>query len=95
MAAKMRATVASIFGRKNGSLRDLSRGRRKPFNFLYAGKTLTHQQGAMPTEPQISFHGVSPPFSSSGGTMIHRLCTDYLNRWRFYDKSPELDWQFS
>jgi len=29
---------------------------------------------AMQAEPQISAHEIGPPFSSSGGAMIHRLC---------------------
>jgi hypothetical protein len=33
---------------------------------------------AMHANPQISLHEIVPPFSSSGGAMIHRLCTDYL-----------------
>jgi len=37
--------------------------------------------------PQISLHEIGPPFSSSGGAMIHRLCTDHLIRYRFADKA--------
>lgn len=32
----------------------------------------------MHSESQISLHEIGPPFSSSGGAMIHRLCTDYF-----------------
>jgi len=40
----------------------------------------------MQSAPQISVHEIGPPFSSSGGAMIHRLCTDYLMRGRYTDK---------
>ena len=32
----------------------------------------------MHADPQTSLHEIVPPFSSSDGAMIHRLCTDYL-----------------
>lgn len=32
----------------------------------------------MHADLQISLHEIGLPFSSSGGAMIHRLCTDYL-----------------
>jgi len=32
----------------------------------------------MHADPQISLHEIVPPFNSSGGAMIHWLCTDYL-----------------
>jgi hypothetical protein len=44
--------------------------------------------GATPARPQISFREIGPLFNSSGGTMIHRLYTVHLSRWRFYDKTP-------
>jgi hypothetical protein len=40
----------------------------------------------MQSAPQISLHEIGPPFSSSGGAMIHRLCTDYSMRGRYRDK---------
>jgi hypothetical protein len=40
----------------------------------------------MHVEPQTSLHAIGPPFNSSGGAMIHWLCTDHLSRCRFDDK---------
>ena len=33
----------------------------------------------MHSEPQISFHGISLPLSSSSGAKIHSLCTDHCS----------------
>jgi len=42
----------------------------------------------MQGEPHISAHGIpeGSGFSSSGGAMIHRLCTDHFSCTRFSDK---------
>src|SRR5260370_36907303 len=76
-------------GTQKGIARRISAaGEETPSTPSALRKLLRISRRAMPAEPQISFHGVGPPFSSSGGTMIHRLCTRYLNRCGFYDKSP-------
>jgi len=41
---------------------------------------------AMHADPQISLQGMVPPFNSSGGAMIHRLCTDHFIRGKVSDK---------
>ena len=41
-------------------------------------------------EPQISFHEIGPPFNSSGGTIIHRVCTDHFIRARVSDKMQRI-----
>src|SRR6266566_1599093 len=74
----MRTTALSICGSRNGSRNDFSRGRRKSSMSSFVAKPLRMSKRAMHANPQISLHEIVPPFSSSGGAMIHRLCTDYL-----------------
>jgi hypothetical protein len=44
---------------------------------------------AMQADPQISFHEISPPFSSSGGAIIHRLRTDHFIRGELPDNKMQ------
>src|SRR5438128_2400183 len=83
----MRATALSICGSKNGSARDFRRGRRKFSTSPLLANPLRKSSRAMHCAPQISLHEIGLPLSSSGGAMIHRLCTDHLNRCRFPDKA--------
>jgi len=43
----------------------------------------------MHAEPQISFHEISRPFSSSGGAIIHRLRTNYFIRAELPDNKMQ------
>jgi len=70
----------------NGSLNELSRGLRNVSTSFALAKPLRISSRAMHAEPQTSFHEIGPPFSSSAGAMIHRVCTDYLNRAKVSDK---------
>jgi hypothetical protein len=45
---------------------------------------------AMQADPQISVHAIDAPFSSSGGAMIHRVCTDQFIRRELPDKMQRL-----
>src|SRR3981081_2078855 len=82
----MRATALSICGSRNGSASELRRGRRKLSISSFVAKPLRESGRAMHPAPQISVHEIGPPFSSSGGDRIHRLCTDYSMRGRYTDK---------
>src|SRR5258708_723010 len=82
----MRATPLSICGSKNGSANELRRGLRKFSISSFVAKPFRKSSRAMQSAPQISLHEIGPPFSSSGGAMIHRLCTDYSMRGRYRDK---------
>src|SRR6266404_9393271 len=82
----MRATALSICGSRNGSASELRRGRRKFSISSFVAKPLRKRRRAMQSAPQISVHEIGPPFSSSGGAIIHRLCTDYSMRGRYTDK---------
>src|SRR6266702_680623 len=73
-AARIRFTALSIFGSKNGSLNELRRGRRNVSTSSALANPLRISSRAMQADPQISVHEIGPPFNSSGGAMIHRLC---------------------
>jgi hypothetical protein len=66
-----------MFGSKNGSLNELRRGRKNVSTSFAFAKPLRINNRAMQGEPHISDHEIpdSSGFSSSGGAMIHRLCT--------------------
>src|ERR1700688_2989172 len=64
-----------MFGNKNGSLSNLSRGRRKVSTSFGLAKRLRISTRAIHAESQISLHEIGAPFSSSAGAMIHRLST--------------------
>jgi hypothetical protein len=49
----------------------------------------------MHSDRQISFHEIAPPFSSSAGAMIHRLCTEYLILARVFLQDRQLSGQQS
>src|SRR6476659_2292192 len=69
----MRITAASMFGSKNGSLKDLRRGRRNDWTSSTEAKPFRDKRRAIQSQPQICFHEIGPPLSSSGGRRIHRL----------------------
>jgi hypothetical protein len=75
-----------MFGSKNGSLNELSRGLRNVSTSPAVAKPLRISSRAIHAEPQISFHEIGPPFNSSAGVMIHRLCTDQFIRAELSDK---------
>src|SRR3981081_1583827 len=87
----MRATALSICGSRNGSASELRRGRRKFSISSFVAKPLRKSRRAMQSAPQISVHEIGPPFSSSGGSRIHRLCTDYSMRGRYTDKLADVE----
>src|SRR4029077_10515511 len=76
-----------MFGNKNGSLNERSRGRRKVSTSSAVENPLRMSKRAMQFEREKSCHEIGPPFNSSGGAMIHRFCTDHLIRVRFADKT--------
>src|SRR6266700_3576949 len=63
-----------MFGSKRGSLNELRRGRKNVSTSCAFAKPLRMSRRAMQADPQISSHEITPPFSSSAGAMIHRLC---------------------
>src|SRR4030095_12881712 len=73
-ASRMRETAACIWGSKNGSLSELSRGRRNAFTSSAQRNPFRKSNRAMHSDPQIWFHEIALPFSSSGGARIHRSC---------------------
>src|SRR5438477_12568876 len=76
-----------MFGNKNGSLSDFSRGWRNAWTSSTVVKPFRKSRRAMHSQPQISLHEIGPLMSCSGGRMIQRLSTDYFTRWRFPDNS--------
>src|ERR1700730_415124 len=85
-AVRTRATAASMFGNKNGSLNERSRGRKKVSTSSAVENPLRMSKRAMQFEREKSLHEIGPPFNSSGGAMIHRFCTDHPIRCRLADK---------
>src|SRR6266542_4995305 len=77
-----------MFGSKKGSLNELRRGRKNVSTSSAFAKPLRISSRAMQADPQISFHEISPPFSSSAGAMIHRLCRVKLSGGFAPIKSP-------
>jgi hypothetical protein len=75
-----------MFGSKNGSLNDLSRGRKNVSTSAALAKPLRINIRAIQSDPQISRQEIDPLSSCSGGAMIQRLCTDYSIRLRLGDK---------
>src|SRR5204863_413555 len=65
IAARIRPTAGPIFGNRNGSLSDLSRGLRKASTSSAQVKPLRERSRAMHSAPHISRHGMAPPFNSS------------------------------
>ena len=88
-ATRIRSTAACMFGSKKGSLNELRRGRRNVSTCSALVKPLRMSSRAMQADPQISFHEISPPFSSSGGAIIHRLRTDHFIRGELPDNKMQ------
>src|SRR5437879_9979780 len=63
-----------MFGNKNGSLSDFSRGRKNACTSSAVAKPFRDKRRAMHSQPQRSLQEIGPPFSSSGGRMIQRAC---------------------
>src|SRR6266436_10158436 len=84
----MRGTAACICGSKNGSLRELRRGRRKFWTSSALRKPFRKSNRAMHSDAQISLHGIAPPFRSSHGGRIHRCCTAQFIYYAMSDKAP-------
>src|SRR5437879_3621029 len=63
-----------MFGNKNGSLSDFSRGRKNACTSSAVAKPFRDKRRAMDSQPQRSLQEIGPPFSSSGGRMIQRAC---------------------
>src|SRR5882724_3333393 len=70
----MRETAACICGSKNGSLRELSRGRRKSSTSFAQRNPFRESSRAMHSDRQISVHAIALPFNSSRAAKIQRLC---------------------
>src|SRR5437762_9885926 len=73
-AARTRETAAPICGSKNGSLSELRRGRRKFSTSSTQPNPFRDSSRAIHSDPQISLHAIAPPFNSSHGAKIQRLC---------------------
>ena len=73
-AARRRETAAPICGSNNGSLSELSRGRRKSSTSSAQRNPFRKSSRAMHSDPQISLHAIAPPFNSSRAAKIQRLC---------------------
>jgi hypothetical protein len=73
-AERTRETAAPICGSKNGSLSELSRGRRKPSTSSAQRNPFRESSRAMHSDPQISPHVIAVPFNSSRDAKIQRLC---------------------
>src|SRR5947207_13446000 len=86
-ARRKRGTAARICGSKNGSLRELRRGRRKFWTSSALRKPFRKSKRAMHSDAQISLHGIAPPFRSSHGGRIHRCCTDQFIYYLASDKA--------
>src|SRR5437667_537355 len=83
---RTRSTAVCIFGSKKGSLNVLRRGRKYACTSSELANPLRLSSRAMHGDPQISVHEIGPLFSSSGGAIIHRLCTDHFIRGELPDK---------
>src|SRR5439155_2695788 len=90
--SRISCTTASMFGSKNGSLNELSRGLRNVSTSAALPKPLRISSRAIHAEPQISFHEIGPPLSSSRGAIIQRVCTDYLIRAKLSDKMQRVSY---
>src|SRR5207249_8043092 len=73
-AARTRETAAPICGSKNGSLSELSRGRRKASTSFAQPNPLRDSSRAIHFDPQISLHAIARPSNSSRAAKIQRAC---------------------
>jgi hypothetical protein len=67
-----------MFGKRNGSLKELRRGCRKAFTASALVKPFLFNNPAMQGRPQISGQAIPAFGLSSAGAMIQRLCINQI-----------------
>src|SRR5437868_3537535 len=77
-ARKIRFTAAAMFGKRNGSLKELRRGRRKAFTSSEFVKPFLFSNSTMQGKPQISGQAIPAFALFSTGARIQRLCTNQV-----------------
>src|SRR5438477_6296504 len=78
IAHKIRVTAAAMFGKRNGSLRELRRGSRKAFTSSALVKPFLFNNSAIQGRWQISGQAIPAFGLSSAGVMVQRLCTNQI-----------------